>query len=114
MNKVPADGVPVLPEKLRALVYEVMTRAGLPDDKATLLSELLVQNDLRGVFSHGSRQITDYARLLRDGKLNPRPEVKVERESAVTMLVDGDGGLGYFPCWRAAHALVEKAKEHGV
>lgn len=114
MNKVPNDGVPVAPEKLRALVFAVMTRAGLPDDKSTLLADLLVQNDLRGVFSHGSRQITDYARLLRDGKLNARPEVKVARESAVTLLVDGDAGLGYFPCWHAAHALVEKAKEHGV
>jgi LDH2 family malate/lactate/ureidoglycolate dehydrogenase len=114
MNKVPVDGIPVMPEKLRELVRELGERAGLEGEKAALLAELLVQNDLRGVFSHGSRQIADYARLLRDGKLNPRPEVRVVRESAVTLLVDGDAGLGYFPCWRAAHALVEKAKEHGV
>src|SRR6266508_3294241 len=114
MNKVPVDGIPVMPEKLRTLVRELGERAGLNPEKAALLAELLVQNDLRGVFSHGSRQIADYARLLRDGKLNPRPDVRVLRESAVTLLVDGDAGLGYFPCWRAAHALVEKAKEHGV
>src|ERR687892_529845 len=41
-------------------------------------------------------------------------ERAVQSESAVTLLLDGDAGLGYFPCWRAAHALVEKAKEHGV
>jgi LDH2 family malate/lactate/ureidoglycolate dehydrogenase len=32
----------------------------------------------------------------------------------VTLLVDGDAGLGYFPCWQAAHSLVAKANEHGV
>ena len=114
MNRVPADAVRVQPEKLRSLVRTLATKAGMGDEHAGLLADLLVQNDLRGVFSHGSRQIKDYARLLRDGRLNPRPVVKVQRESAVTMLVDGDAGLGYFPCWHMAHALVEKAREHGV
>jgi len=86
----------------------------MPDHQASLISDLLVQNDLRGVFSHGSRQIKDYARLLRDGKLNQTPKVKVLRDTTVTLLVDGDGGLGYFPAWHAAHALIPKAKEHGI
>jgi L-2-hydroxycarboxylate dehydrogenase (NAD+) len=114
MNRVPDNAVRIPPEKLRQTVHAVATKAGMGDEQATLLSTLLVQNDLRGVFSHGSRQIKDYARLLRDGRLNPRPTVKVLRESSVTMLVDGDAGLGYFPCWHMAHALVEKAREHGV
>jgi L-2-hydroxycarboxylate dehydrogenase (NAD+) len=114
MNRVPADAVRVRPERLREVVRTLAGKAGMGAEQATLLAELLVQNDLRGVFSHGSRQIKDYARLLRDGRLNPRPVAMVLRESAVTMLVDGDAGLGYFPCWQMAHALVEKAREHGV
>lgn len=114
MNTVPRDSVPVPPKALCDLVRTLAERAGMEAEKATLLAELLVQNDLRGVFSHGSRQIADYARLLRDGRLNARPEVRMVQENAVTMLLDGDGGLGYFPCWRAAHALVLKTKEMGV
>jgi len=114
MNRVPTDAIPVQPQVLRDLVRTLAARAGMGDEHATLLADLLVQNDLRGVFSHGSRQIKDYARLLRDGRLNPRPDVRVLRESAVTLLIDGDAGLGYFPSWLAAHTLVEKAKEHGV
>jgi LDH2 family malate/lactate/ureidoglycolate dehydrogenase len=114
VNKVPADGTPVPPQALRDLVKTLGERAGLESEKAALLADLLVQNDLRGVFSHGSRQIADYARLLRDGRLNPTPEVRVERENAVTMLVDGDAGLGYYPSWLAANTLVPKAKELGV
>jgi LDH2 family malate/lactate/ureidoglycolate dehydrogenase len=37
--------------------------AGLPGPRADLLAELLVGNDLRGVVSHGTRQIATYARL---------------------------------------------------
>ena len=114
MNRPPQDGIPVPPDALRTLVHDIGRKAGMPEDQATLLATLLVSNDLRGVFSHGSRQISDYARLLRDGKLNPRPEVKVLDDSPATLLVDGDAGLGYFPCWHAAHALVEKARTLGV
>ena len=114
MNRVPKDGVPVAPEALRTLVDDLATAAGMVPAKAGLLADLLVQNDLRGVFSHGSRQIATYARLMRDGKLNPRPEVAVVDESPATMLLDGDAGLGYFPCWQAAQSLVEKARQVGV
>jgi len=114
MNRVPADGIPVPPAALHELVRTLGERAGMDEAHASLLADLLVSNDLRGVFSHGSRQIATYARDLRDGKLNPRPQIKTLRESPATLLLDGDGGLGYFPSWQAAHALVHKAKAIGV
>jgi LDH2 family malate/lactate/ureidoglycolate dehydrogenase len=114
VNRVPTDGVPVPAERLRELVRALAERAGVPETQAALLADLLVGNDLRGVFSHGSRQIATYARDLRDGKLNPRPAVQTLAESAATLLLDGDGGLGYFPCWEAAHRLVGMAGEVGV
>ncbi|MDQ3702266.1 MAG: Ldh family oxidoreductase [Chloroflexota bacterium] len=114
MNRLPPDGIPVPAPALRDLVRALSVRAGLPEDKANLLAELLVSNDLRGVFSHGSRQIATYARLMRDGMLNPRPQVAVVNESPATLLLDGDAGLGYFPSWQAAQVLVEKARAVGV
>lgn len=114
MNRLPPDGIPVPAPALRDLVRALAGRAGLPEDKASLLAELLVSSDLRGVFSHGSRQIATYARLMRDGMLNPRPQVSVVNESPATLLLDGDAGLGYFPSWQAAQALVEKAQAVGV
>src|SRR3954469_11227017 len=103
-----------MPAALRQLVAAMGERAGMPEAQAGLLADLLVGNDLRGVFSHGSRQIATYARDMRAGKLNPRPAVRTLDESAATLLLDGDGGLGYFPCWDAAGRLVEKARGIGV
>jgi L-2-hydroxycarboxylate dehydrogenase (NAD+) len=114
MNRVPDDAMRVAATVLRDLVRALMERAGAVEQQALLLADLLISNDLRGVFSHGSRQVKDYARLLRDGKLNARPQVRTLDESAATLLVDGDGGLGYFPSWEAAHRLVAKAREVGV
>ncbi len=52
---------------LQAFVSQAGQAVGLPQEKADLLAELLVTNDLRGVFSHGSRQSATYALLMRDG-----------------------------------------------
>jgi LDH2 family malate/lactate/ureidoglycolate dehydrogenase len=87
---------------------------GLPSDKSRLLGQLLVDNDLRGVCSHGTTQIATYARLMRDGKLNPTPDVRVVKETAVSLIVDGDGGLGYFPSYEGTRLVIEKAKEAGI
>jgi LDH2 family malate/lactate/ureidoglycolate dehydrogenase len=106
--------MPVQAAALRTLVRALGERAGLNETKAQLLADLLVGNDLRGVFSHGSRQIATYARDIRDGKLNPRPEVTTLNEGPATLLLDGDAGLGYFPSWEIAQRLVEKAKQIGV
>lgn len=114
MNVPPSTYIPVPHEALQAFIAQMGKTVGLPEDKAELLAELLVANDLRGVFSHGTTQMATYARLLRDGVLNHQPDVRVVKETPVSVLVDGDGGLGYFASHRATLSLIEKAKAQGI
>ena len=51
---------------------------------------------------------------MRDGDLNPNPEISVDRETPVSILLDGDGGLGYFPAYEGTHRAIAKAKETGI
>src|SRR5690606_11727719 len=97
MNLPPEEHIAVPHQKLHQFVVTAAQTVGLPAEKADLLAELLTTNDLRGVFSHGTTQIATYARLMRDGVLNNDPQVEVVQETPVSLLVDGDGGLGYFP-----------------
>src|SRR5262249_28104386 len=55
-----------------------------------------------------------YVGHFREGRLNPAPEVRVVDETPATLIVDGDGGLGYFPARRAATLLGPKALEMGI
>lgn len=114
MNTPPTTYIRVPHQSLRAFVSEAAQAVGLPEDKAELLAELLTLCDLRGVFSHGTRQIATYARLMQEGKLNNHPVVRVVSETPVSLLVDGDGGLGYFPAYVGTLAAVEKAQAQGI
>ena len=114
MNLPPDTFISVPHPALQTFIAQIGQAAGLATEKAELLAEMLTANDLRGVFSHGTTQMATYARLLRDGILNHQPNVQVVKETPVSVLVDGDGGLGYFPANMATQILIEKAKTQGM
>ena len=114
MNLPPSSAINVPYSALQTFIAQIGQTVGLPTAKAELLAEMLTANDLRGVFSHGTTQMATYARLLRDGVLNNQPNVQVVKETPVSVLVDGDGGLGYFPAHMATQILIEKAKTQGI
>ena len=114
MNLPPSEYISVRHEALQSFIAGMGQRVGLTADKAELLAAMLTANDLRGVFSHGTTQMATYARLLRDGILNNQPDVHIAKETPVSVLVDGDGGLGYFASHRATLIVIEKAKAQGM
>lgn len=114
MNLPPDQNFRVQAAPMQQFIQALGRAAGLPDQRAALLAELLTANDLRGVFSHGTVQMATYARLLRDGILNAQPQVAVVQETPVSVLVDGDGGLGYFPAHAMTQHVIDKAKAQGI
>ena len=114
MNLPPKESVRVAHESLRTFIAQAGQAVGLPQTKAGLLAGLLVANDLRGVFSHGTQQMAAYAMVMRDGKLNANPQIHTVRETPVSVLVDGDGGLGYFPAYDGTLALMDKVRSQGI
>lgn len=114
MNVPPSTYIRVAHTDLLDFVERACLAVNMPPADAKLLAELLVDNDCRGVFSHGTQQIATYARLMREGILNPQPKRSVIKETPVATLVDGDGGLGYYPAHEATLATIEKAKQQGI
>jgi LDH2 family malate/lactate/ureidoglycolate dehydrogenase len=114
VNIPPETFIRVPVEELRDLAARLGVAAGLPSPRAELLAELLTANDVRGVVSHGTSQLATYVRLLLEGTLNPEPEVSVTRETPSSLLVDGDGGLGYFPAYDGTRLLITKAEHAGI
>jgi LDH2 family malate/lactate/ureidoglycolate dehydrogenase len=114
VNVPPKDAIRVPADLMRLLVATLLERVGVAEEDRSLLADLLVRNDLRGVFSHGSRQVATYARDIREGKLNPRPTPSVVTESPALLHLDGDDGLGYFASYHLAQSLASKARSIGV
>ena len=114
MNRPPHDFIRIPLAELRSFAANCLKAAGLRPDHADQLGELLSNGDLHGVRSHGTRQLGSYCPMLRDGLINPDPELAVLKETANAILVSGDGGLGYAPMMEATKRAIPKAKERGV
>ena len=111
---IPDDAIPVMPQPLRKMATEIFHKLGLPDADANRMADCLVQVDLRGVFSHGTRQIRRYASEYRVGQLNPRPTIRVISDAPSTAILDGDGGIGYLVATRGTEMVIEKAESQGI
>lgn len=113
-NVPPPEGIRIPAEVMRDFIAALFRKVDAPDVHATHMADTLVANDLRCVFSHGTQQTAAYVRQMRDGHTNPHPNVTVVNESAATAVLDGDGGLGYFPAHRGTEMAIEKALNTGV
>ena len=114
MNRPPAESKLVPVAQLRTFAAACLKAASLRPDHADQLAELLSNSDLHGVRSHGTRAIIGYCARLQDGGNNPNPDLQILQDTPTTVLVDGDGGLGYAPMMQATEMAIAKAKEHKV
>ena len=114
MNRPPESFVQVREDRLLAFSTACYEKAGLTHDHAALISRLLVNSDLRGVRTHGTRNTNSYCNGFENGSHNPRPNIRVIHESPTAAVLDGNGTLGYLPMVRATKRAIEKAKELGI
>jgi uncharacterized oxidoreductase len=105
---------PVAPAKLEQVTRDVFAGHRVPDGDAAWVATLLVRANLRGHDSHGVIRVPHYARALKAGEVNPVPDVRVERETATTAMIDGDLGFGQVVARRGMALAIDKARAQGL
>jgi L-2-hydroxycarboxylate dehydrogenase (NAD+) len=100
-------------ERLRAFSAAVFRHFGVPDEDARLAADVLAMSDLRGIDSHGVARLHAYHDMLVLGRVNPRPTLRIIRETASTATVDGDNGLGLVIGPKANAIAISKAMAVG-
>ena len=96
---------------LKAFCVAVLQRLGVTADEAALVSDALVEADLRGVDSHGVIRMPMYVDRLANGGTNPKPVIRPVRETRTTAVLDGDNGLGHLVGVRAMELAMAKAAD---
>src|SRR5881392_63584 len=95
---------------LRDFIGASLRRLGLSDPDALTVATLMAEADLQGSDGHGVTRLPQYARRIKAGGFNVRPNIRVVREQASTALVNGDNGMGHLVMKRAAEIAIEKAR----
>jgi LDH2 family malate/lactate/ureidoglycolate dehydrogenase len=99
---------------LQDFAKNVFIKVGMPSEDAALEAEVLVWANLRGVDSHGVLRIPSYVEMADKGEMNPRPSIRVEKETPATLLVEGDRAFGPVVTVFAMKRVIEKARAVGI
>jgi len=97
------------PERLLEFTTRVFRHAGVPKDEARTAASVLQAADLRGIDSHGVARLHSYFDMLQRGRIDPKPNVTIVRESPSTATVDGGNGLGLVVGPKANAIAMQKA-----
>jgi len=101
-------------DRLKAFIHDALAKLGLPDKDAITVAALMAEADLQGADGHGVTRLPQYARRIKAGGFNVRPNIHVVREQASTALLNGDNGMGHLVMKRAAEIAIEKARSTGI
>lgn len=104
----------IAPAELEAWAAAACERAGMTTAEARVTARVLVEADLRGVFSHGVVRLPDYCQLVTDRVWEVGAELRELGRSGATALLDGGNGVGPYQAMRAMELALEIARTSGV
>ena len=101
-------------EKLFKFAMEVMKKIGCNDEKASTVADILVEADMRGISSHGVARLRRYVDHIKEGIIDPSGEPEIVFETPVSLVVDGNNGVGQYIAKFSMKRVIEKAKKSGI
>lgn len=101
-------------EKLLDFTIRVMKKIGCDDERAKVVSEVLVEADMRGISSHGVARLKRYIDHVKEGIINIAGEPKVIFETPLSLVVDGNNGMGQYIAKKSMRKAIEKAEKQGI
>jgi LDH2 family malate/lactate/ureidoglycolate dehydrogenase len=102
------------PERLHEFCRSVFESFGISRTDADQAANILIVADLRGIDTHGVARMKSYVDLIESGRVNPRPNIRIVRETPAAATIDGDAGLGMTVSMRANELAMDKAERVGA
>ena len=101
----------VLLRRQAAAVFETW---GMARDHIATTVHVMVETDLAGIDSHGVGMLPSYRKAMEEGRIDPAPEIRVEREAGALALIDAGRSLGHPPAVLAMRTAMDKARQAGA
>ena len=101
-------------QEAKDTITKIFMNVGVNKDEATIISQMLVEADQRGVHSHGILCTARYVKLIKEGKMRPNMNINVLKDNGVVAVWDGNHSSGQILGYRSMEEAIKKATEHGI
>ena len=109
-----ADFIDIKVDVLRKFTEDVFIKLGVPEEDAKITADVLLAANRRGINSHGVARLKRYVGYIQNNKMNPKTELKVIKETPVSLLVSAGNGLGQVAGYKTMKMVIEKTKKSGM
>lgn len=109
-----ADTPRVMAKTLVRYAAEVLAAAGVMPANSKIAAECMIMAHLRGFDTHGLPCLPGYVECLKQSRINPKPNIMVEKTTSWSFRVNADNGLGHLAAHHAMDMALEAAHEFGV
>jgi (2R)-3-sulfolactate dehydrogenase (NADP+) len=99
---------------LQDLAIRALARAGANPAMASTTAAALVYADARGLSSHGTSRVVQYALHLANGRADGSAQPEIVRAKGGAVLIDAKCGLAFPACALAVNEAIRRAREFGV
>ena len=111
----PVRAAAVVPwERLVQFAARAYEAAGMPPEHARDAAEALVDADGHGTSTHGLKNLRRYALDVKEGKLNPTPNIRVVGGGKAGVVMSADNALGHVAAYAGMRKAIELAREYGT
>ena len=97
-------------QTMRAFAADVMAAVGCSAAEADIVAKVLVEADMRGVYSHGVMRLTPYTEWIREGRMRPGAEIREVASSPAMAVLDAGAAVGPLSAAVGVDRAVELAK----
>ncbi|MUV38275.1 Ureidoglycolate dehydrogenase (NAD(+)) [Lentibacillus sp. JNUCC-1] len=104
----------VTKDKLKNLIQTKLEQAGLTEEHAGVVADVLVFADAKGIHSHGAMRVEYYAERIAKNGITHNPEFRLEKTGPSSAIYHADNGSGHVACKFAMEEAIQMAKENGV
>ncbi len=114
---IPRDAsqeVVVQAQELRDWIVKLLVKKGMFAVEAEMCADRLVDADVRGIHSHGSRALPRYIKAMDEGNIDPRASITTVCDTPAMAVLEGNKGMGHVVSTRAMQLAIKKAKEVGT
>ncbi|MDR3078335.1 MAG: Ldh family oxidoreductase [Planctomycetota bacterium] len=101
-------------ESLKKLAKAVFEKKGLSPEKSADVAEVMLAADSMGIESHGVQRISMYMTGMKIGRIKPKAEITVVKETPVSAVLDNNDGMGQPAAIKAMKMAIDKAKKVGI
>jgi L-2-hydroxycarboxylate dehydrogenase (NAD+) len=111
----PVRAAAVVPwDKLVDFAARAYEACGMSPEHAHDAAEAIVDADGHGTTTHGLKNLRMYVTSIKEGRANPKPNIRVVGGSKAAAVMTADGSIGHVAAYAGVRKAIELAKEYGV